>query len=183
MYTSTTRRQRRSGKRSGPAAALVEALEGDGGLGAAAVLGEPVGAMGGGGGGRRGRLLRRRRRRPGRRGGRPAVRGGAGPVRESRRRRWKGQGRRRTGQGRGLLGPRGVGATAVGGAVGRRGGSWARRRRSSRRWRRRVLGAAAWGRQTDRMRPRGRTRAHKRLIPVGFLPGRRELSNPCRPTL
>jgi hypothetical protein len=61
MYTSTTRRQRRSVKRSGPAAALGEAIEGDGGLGAAAVLGEPVGAMGGGGGGRRGRLLRRRR--------------------------------------------------------------------------------------------------------------------------
>jgi hypothetical protein len=59
MYTSTTRRQRRSGKRSGPAAALGEAIEGDDGLGAAAVLGEPVGAMGGGGGGRRGRLLRR----------------------------------------------------------------------------------------------------------------------------
>jgi hypothetical protein len=39
----------------------VEAIEGDGGLGAAALLGEPVGAMGGGGGGRRGRLLRRRR--------------------------------------------------------------------------------------------------------------------------
>jgi hypothetical protein len=61
MYTSTTWRQRRSGKRPGPAAALGEAIEGDGRLGAAAVLGEPVGAMGGGGGGRRGRLLRRRR--------------------------------------------------------------------------------------------------------------------------
>jgi hypothetical protein len=59
MYTSTTRRQRRSGKRSGPAAALGEAIEGDDGLGATAVLGELVGAMGGGGGGRRGR------RRPG----------------------------------------------------------------------------------------------------------------------
>jgi hypothetical protein len=95
MYTSTTRRQRRSRKRSGPATALGEMIEGDGGLGAAAVLGEPVGAMGGGGGDRRGR------RRPGgycggggvrqgRRGGRPAVRGGAGPVGDWRRRRCDG---------------------------------------------------------------------------------------------
>eukprot|EP00267_Zea_mays_P047776 XP_020400269.1 rRNA 2'-O-methyltransferase fibrillarin-like [Zea mays] len=136
MYTSTTRRQRRSGKRSGPAAALVEAIEGDGGLGAATVLGEPVGAWAaveeadgggycGGGGVWQGR-----------RGGRPVVRGGAGPVGEWRRRRWMGQGRRRTGLGLGLLWPRGVGATAGLGearrwglgrrrrGLGRRGGAW-----------------------------------------------------------
>jgi hypothetical protein len=44
-----------SGRRSGLAAALGEAIGGDGGLGATTVLGEPVGTMGGGGGGQRGR--------------------------------------------------------------------------------------------------------------------------------
>jgi hypothetical protein len=83
MYTSTTRRQRRSGRRSGPAAALGEAIGGNGGLGAATVLGEPVGAMGGGGGGRRGRPRPGSGVRQGLRGGRPAVWGGAGPVGEA----------------------------------------------------------------------------------------------------
>jgi hypothetical protein len=100
MYTSTTRRQRRSGRRSGPAAALGEAIGGDGGLGAVAVLEEPVGAMGDGRGGRRGRRQSSGGVLQGRRGGRPAVWGGAGPVGEARRRRWMGLGRRRTGQGR-----------------------------------------------------------------------------------
>ena len=48
---------------------------------------------------------------------------------------------------------------------------------------RRRLEAAAAARNKDReeMSPRGRTRAHKSLIPVGLRSGRRELSNPHRP--
>jgi hypothetical protein len=48
-----------------------------------------------------------------------------------------------------------------------------------------VAGAGGGGaaRKTERMNPRGFTRAHKRLIPVGLRSGRRELSNPRRPTL
>jgi hypothetical protein len=47
----------------------------------------------------------------------------------------------------------------------------------------RIGQAAAAARKKDReeMRPRGRTRAHKSLIPVGLRSGRRELSNPRRP--
>jgi hypothetical protein len=94
MYTSTTRRQRRSGRRSGPAAALGEAIGGDGGT------------WGCGGARRAGRGDGRRRWRPtgeasageaivaaggrGRRGGRPAWEARGRPGR-----RGGGWGRRR----------------------------------------------------------------------------------------
>jgi hypothetical protein len=83
-------------------------------------------------------------------------------------------------------------AAAAGRATARTGGGRAARGVDGRAQRGRHGGSAAAvavraggggaARKTERMSPRGFTRAHKKLIPVGLRSGRRELSNPCRPS-
>lgn len=72
----------------------------------------------------------------------------------------------------------GVGLGREGTPAGRSGGAAAVRGGGENR-----AGGGGVGRNREEMSPRGRTRAHKCLIPVGLRFGRRELSNPRRPPL